>query len=87
MNGNNKSTASRLCYCIHLVGKAIFPSKTQALSTKEVTTSTETNTKFIWLKNEYQKECRILCSKARIHPEKLYLAAYLLAFILVFCPT
>ena len=52
MNGNNKSTASRLCYCIYLVGKVTFPSKTQALSTKEVTTSTETNTKFIWLKNE-----------------------------------
>lgn len=87
MNGNNKSTASHLCYCIHLVGKVIFPSKTQALSTKEVTTSAETNTKFIWLKNEYQKECRILRSKPRIHPEKLYLAAYLLVFILVLCPT
>ena len=50
MNGNNKSTASRLCYCIYLVGKVTFPSKTQALSTKEVTTSTETNTNLFGLK-------------------------------------
>lgn len=80
MNGNNKSTASRLCYCIHLVAKVIYPSKTQALSTKEVTTSAETKTKFAWLKIEYQKVYRILRRKARIHPEKAVFGGLLVGF-------
>ena len=82
MNGNNKSTASRLWYCIHLVGRVLFPSKTRAVSTKETSSSAHTNPQLAWLKNEYQKEYRILRRKARIHPEKAIVGGLFVGFLL-----
>tara|TARA_B100000963_G_scaffold352799_1_gene366545 strand:- start:25 stop:297 length:273 start_codon:yes stop_codon:yes gene_type:complete len=70
MNGNNKSTASRLLYCIYIADRVLFPSKTLVLSIKVITTSARADTQFAWLKNEYQKVYKILRRKARIQPKK-----------------
>lgn len=82
MNGNNKSTASRLRNGITLVGKIIFSTKTDGLSSRSTSSSSEVNPQWDWLKNEYQKEYRILRRKARIHPEKAVVGALLVGFLL-----
>jgi hypothetical protein len=84
MNGNNKSTASRLRNCITLVGKIFFSSKTDGQSSSSRPSSSEVNLQWDWLKNEYQKEYRILRRKARIHPEKAVMGALLVGFLLGF---
>lgn len=82
MNGNNKSTASRLWYCIHLVGKVLFPSKNRSDFTKETSSPALSNPQLVWIKSEYQKEYRILRRKARIHPEKAILGGLFVGFLL-----
>ena len=82
MNGNNESTASRLRNGINLVGKVLFSPKTDGLSSRTPSSSSEVNPQWDWLKNEYQKEYRILRRKARIHPEKAVLGALLVGFFL-----
>ena len=82
MNGNNKSTASRLRNCITLIGKILFSSKTDGQSFRSTSSSTKVNPQWDWLKNEYQKEYRILRRKARIHPEKAVMGALLVGFLM-----
>ena len=41
MNGNNKSTASRLQNCITLIGNILFLSKTDAQSSRSQSSSSE----------------------------------------------
>ena len=55
MNGNNKSTASRLRNGITLVGKILFSTKTDGQSSRSTSSSSEVNPQWDWLKNEYQK--------------------------------
>lgn len=82
MNGNNKSTASRLRNGITLVGKILFSTKTDGQSSRSTSPSSEVNPQWDWLKNEYQKEYRILRRNARIHPEKAVVGALLVGFLL-----
>ena len=79
MNGNNKSTASRLWYCFHLVGRVLFPSKNGQIP-KETSSPALSNPQLAWIKSEYQKEYRILRRKARIHPEKAILGGLFVGF-------
>ena len=82
MNGNNKSTASRLRNGITLIGKILFSSKTDGQSFRLTSSSTKVNPQWDWLKNEYQKEYRILRRKARIHSEKAIAGALLVGYLL-----
>lgn len=82
MNGNNKSTASRLRNSTTLVGKILFSSKTDGQSSRSTSLSSEVNPQWDWLKNEYQKEYRILRRNTRIHPEKAVMGALLVGFLL-----
>lgn len=82
MNGNKKSTASRLRYGIRLVGKILFSSKTDGQTSSSTSSPSQVNPQWDWLKNEYQKEYRILRRKARIHPEKAVMGALLVGFLL-----
>ncbi len=82
MNGNKKSTASRLQNCITLVGKILFSSKINGQFSRSKSSSSEVNPQWNWLMNEYQKEYRILRRKARIHPENAIVGALLVGFLL-----
>ena len=82
MNGNNKSTASRLQNCITLIGNILFSSNTDGQSSRSQSSSSEINPQWDWLKNEYQKEYRILRRKARIHSEKAIAGALLVGYLL-----
>lgn len=82
MNGNNKSTASRLRNCITLIGKILFSFKTDGQSSRSQSSSSEVNPQWDWLKNEYQKEYRILRRKARIHSEKAVEGSLLVGYLL-----
>ena len=82
MNGNNKSTASRLQNCITLIGNILFSSKTDGQSSRSQSSSSEVNPQWDWLKNEYQKEYIILRRKARIHPEEAIAGALLVGYLL-----
>ena len=82
MNGNKKSTASRLRNGITLVGKIFFSTKTDGLSSRSTSSSSEVNPQWDWLKNEYQKEYIILRRKARIHPEEAIAGALLVGYLL-----
>ena len=76
MNGNNKSTASRLWYCIHLADKVFFLFKTQALSNKEMITSAEANPQLLVLRMNIKRNIESYKEKLEYTKKKLYLAGY-----------
>ena len=82
MNGNNKSTASRLQSVFNLLGKVLFSAKIDTQSSRKQVSSSKVSPQWDWLKNEYRKEYRILRRKARIHPEKAVMGALVVGFLL-----